>query len=44
DLAAALTSVYDEAAYDLSIDYRQDPPPPALSESDRAWVGELLQE
>jgi len=44
DLAAALTAVYNEAAYDLSIDYRQDPPPPALSEADRAWVGELLKE
>jgi hypothetical protein len=43
DLAAALTAVYDEAAYDLSIDYRQDPPPPALSEADRTWASELLR-
>jgi hypothetical protein len=43
DLAAALTAVYDEAAYDLSIDYRQEPPPPALSEADRTWIGELIR-
>ena len=43
NLAGALTGVYDEAAYDLSVDYRQDPPPPALSEADRAWLRELVQ-
>lgn len=42
NLATALAAVYDEAAYDLSIDYRQDPPPPALSEANGAWVRELL--
>lgn len=26
DLAAALNTIYDEAAYDLSVDYRQAPP------------------
>ncbi|MGF1516141.1 MAG: DUF4058 family protein, partial [Elainellaceae cyanobacterium] len=31
DLQAALASIYDEAAYDLSVDYSQPPPPPALS-------------
>lgn len=30
DLQAALTAVYDEAGYDLSIDYSQPPPPPPL--------------
>jgi hypothetical protein len=43
NLAAALMAVYEEAAYDLSIDYRQDPPPPALPEADRAWLRELMQ-
>jgi hypothetical protein len=38
DLGLALTAVYDEAAYDLSIDYEQVPPPPALSEAELAWV------
>ena len=28
DLPLALTSIYDEAAYGLSIDYSQSPPPP----------------
>ena len=37
-LGTALTAVYDEAAYDLSIDYGQDPPPPALIEADREWA------
>lgn len=30
DLAEVLTTIYDEAAYDLSIDYSQPPPPPPL--------------
>ncbi len=30
-LQNALNDIYDEAAYDLSIDYSQPPPPPALS-------------
>lgn len=42
DLQAALTAVYDEAAYDLSVDYRRPPPPPELSEPDAAWLGERL--
>jgi hypothetical protein len=42
DLAAAFEAIYDEAAYELSIDYRQPPPPPALSETDVQWVASLL--
>lgn len=30
DLSAALATIYDEAAYDLSIDYTAVPPPPAF--------------
>jgi uncharacterized protein DUF4058 len=41
DLGAALQAVYDEAAYDLSIDYGADPPPPPLSEADREWIRTL---
>ncbi|GAB4423360.1 MAG: DUF4058 family protein [Anaerolineae bacterium] len=37
DLAAALTAVYDEAYYHLSIDYAQEPPPPPLAEEETAW-------
>lgn len=41
ELGAAFTAAYDEAAYDLSLDYRQPPPPPALSEEETAWVRSL---
>ena len=34
DLQAALAAIYDEAAYELTLDYRQPPPPPALSDAD----------
>jgi hypothetical protein len=43
NLAAALVAVYDEAAYDLSINYQQDPPPPNLSADDRDWVSALVR-
>lgn len=43
DLAEAFSSVYDEAAYDLSINYDDDPPPPPLSAPDRQWVRDLLR-
>jgi hypothetical protein len=42
DLPSALTSIYDEAAYDLSIDYSQSPPPPVFSEADTQWMHALL--
>ena len=42
DLPLALTSIYDEAAYDLSIDYSQSPPSPAFSEADTQWMHALL--
>jgi Protein of unknown function (DUF4058) len=38
DLGIALTEIYDEAGYDLSIDYAQTPPPPALTEADQTWL------
>lgn len=43
DLGAALREVYDEAGYDLSIDYAQPPPPPLLSADDQVWVGEQVR-
>lgn len=43
DLAATLAAVYDEAAYDVSIDYHHDPPPPGLSEADQQWLHQLIQ-
>ena len=42
ELGAAFAAVYDEAGYDLSIDYTQAPPPPPLSEADTAWMRQLL--
>jgi hypothetical protein len=42
ELGTALASIYDEAGYDLSIDYAQSPPPPSLSEADAAWARQLL--
>lgn len=42
DLAFALNAIYDEAAYDLSIDYGKSPPPPQLNMSDAKWVEDLL--
>lgn len=38
DLQAALGAIYDEAAYDLSVDYSQPPPPPAFSEAEANWL------
>jgi hypothetical protein len=37
DLGAALVEIYDEAGYDLSIDYTQSSPPPALTVADESW-------
>jgi hypothetical protein len=42
DLEVALTAIYDEAAYDLSIDYHQAPPPPALSNEEQRWLEDRL--
>ncbi len=43
ELGAALATIYDEAAYDLSIDYGAPPPPPPLSDEDAAWLQTLLE-
>ncbi len=42
NLGHVLREVYDEAAYDLSIDYRQEPPPPTIPAETRAWMHTLL--
>jgi hypothetical protein len=42
DLQAALDQVYVEAAYELSLDYTQEPPPPAFSVVERDWIQALL--
>lgn len=43
DLQALLNQLYDQASYDLVIDYNQEPIP-ALSQSDAAWTDTLLHE
>jgi Protein of unknown function (DUF4058) len=42
DLRSALREIYDEAFYNLSIDYRQIPPKPTFSQEDLAWMDTLL--
>lgn len=42
ELQAVLNAIYDEAGYDLSIDYTQSPPPPALSDTDTEWMYKRL--
>jgi hypothetical protein len=43
DLSSALNEIYDEAAYDLSIDYRLPPPPPPLSPPDTEWLRAIVE-
>jgi hypothetical protein len=43
DLAAAFTRAYDAGAYDLLVDYTQEPEPP-LSRAAAAWAEALLRE
>ena len=38
ELSLALATIYDEAAYDLSINYHQLPPSPPLSPQDAEWL------
>lgn len=43
DLGAVVHEVYERGGYDVSIDYRQPVPAPALEADDQAWVNKLLQ-
>lgn len=43
DLQSVLAAIYDEAAYDLTLDYSQTPPPPVLSDSDSDWLKSVVQ-
>jgi Protein of unknown function (DUF4058) len=43
ELNSVINAIYEEAAYDLSIDYTQMPPPPAFSESETNWMRSLLR-
>ncbi len=42
DLPGVLADVYERGGYDRLIDYGQDVPPPSLSETEAAWVRDLL--
>jgi hypothetical protein len=42
DLGAIVRSVYDQCGYIARIDYRQPPPPPALTHEQATWVETLL--
>ena len=43
DLAGVVAAVYVRGAYARVIDYRQPPPPPALSDADATWLDERLR-
>ncbi|MEX0585426.1 MAG: DUF4058 family protein, partial [Pirellulales bacterium] len=42
DLQLSLSRAYENAGYDLTIDYAIDPPAPPLIEADAAWLNALL--
>lgn len=42
DLGLAIRTIYDRAAYDLSIDYTAPPPPPELSSDELAWLRDQI--
>ncbi len=44
DLRKALDLVYERSMYELSIDYSEDPPPPALSVEKKNWLRQWLSE
>ncbi len=44
DLGRCFAVAYDRIAADDEVDYGADPPPPRLSKSDAAWIGQLLRE
>ncbi len=43
DLATAFATIYDRAAYDLSLNYDEDPPPPPLSAEEQTWVKRQIE-
>jgi hypothetical protein len=42
DLGAVLKNIYDEAPYELSIDYTMPPPPPSLTEEQEKWLAGIV--
>ncbi len=43
DLGRAIQTIYDTAAYDLRIDYREQPPPPDFSKEEAEWIAARLR-
>ncbi|MBV7338825.1 DUF4058 family protein [Chloroflexi bacterium TSY] len=43
ELNKILHELYDQSGYDLDIDYRQIPPPPAFAKDDALWVQETAR-
>ena len=43
DLGKALETIFERNLYHLSIDYKQDPPPPIFEGKDKAWIDEVLK-
>ena len=41
NLRQAIDLIYERSLYELSIDYRKDPPPPEFEAADREWMGAL---
>lgn len=44
DLGEVLAHIYDKAAYDLTLDYTQPPPPPAFSPEEQTWLQQRVSE
>jgi hypothetical protein len=42
DLSGAIQQVYEEADYDLTINYSHQPPPPALSDAEQQWLKTVI--
>jgi hypothetical protein len=42
NLSLCLKNIYAEAAYELSVNYDEPPPPPALSKAEEIWIRALL--
>ncbi len=42
DLSQAIHQVYEEADYDLTIDYSRQPPPPALTDAEQQWLNKIV--
>jgi hypothetical protein len=44
DLSLCLKNIYGEAAYELSLNYDEPPPPPALSTAEESWMKALFRD